>query len=45
MFDGAGAGGPRRWSDIWSAGHTVSGVRAVGSVQALVDQTRAEFEA
>lgn len=41
---GAGAEGPRRWSDIWSAGHSVSGVRSVISVQALVDQTRAEFE-
>jgi len=41
---GAGAAGPRRWTDIWSAGHSVSGVREVGSVKALVDQTRAEFE-
>lgn len=42
---GAGAAGPRRWADIWSAGHTVSGVREVGSVHGLVEQTRAEFEA
>jgi nitronate monooxygenase len=42
---GGGAAGPRRWSDIWSAGHSVSGVRAVGSVQTLVEVTRAEFEA
>ena len=41
---GAGAAGPRRWTDIWSAGHSVSGVRDICSVQALVDQTMAEFE-
>jgi nitronate monooxygenase len=40
---GAGAGGPRRWSDIWSAGHSVSGVRGVLSAQELVSQTKAEF--
>jgi nitronate monooxygenase len=42
---GAAASGPRRWTDIWSAGHTVSAIRALGSVQDLVDQTRAEFDA
>jgi nitronate monooxygenase len=41
---GPGAGGPRRWSDIWSAGHTVSGIRAVTSVAELVVQTKTEFE-
>jgi nitronate monooxygenase len=41
---GPGAAGPRRWSDIWSAGHSVSGVREVLSVEALVDQTRREYE-
>jgi nitronate monooxygenase len=42
---GPAAPGPRRWTDIWSAGHTVSGVREVGTVRALVDATRAEFGA
>jgi nitronate monooxygenase len=41
---GPGGGGPRRWSDIWSAGHTVSGVQAVTSVAELVAQTKREFE-
>jgi nitronate monooxygenase len=41
---GPAAPGPRRWTDIWSAGHTVSGVREIATVQAVVDQTRAEFE-
>jgi nitronate monooxygenase len=40
---GAGGDGPRRWTDIWSAGHSVSGVRAVQSVQDLVDETLAEY--
>ena len=35
---------PKRWKDIWSAGHTVSGVRGVQPVAALVAQTRAEYE-
>jgi nitronate monooxygenase len=42
-FSGSGEG-PKRWRDIWSAGHSVSGVGAVLSVRELVDQTRAEFE-
>lgn len=36
--------GPRRWRDIWSAGHSVSGVRAVTSVATLVARLRREFE-
>lgn len=36
--------GPKRWRDIWSAGHSVSGVRDVESVAALVDQILREFE-
>jgi nitronate monooxygenase len=41
---GAGAGGPRRWADIWSAGHSVSGVTSIRSAAELVAQTRREFE-
>jgi nitronate monooxygenase len=36
---------PQRWKDIWSAGHSVSGVRAIESVSELVDRTAAEYEA
>ena len=39
------AGMPRRWRDIWSAGHSVSSVTAVMSVAALVDTVAAEFDA
>ena len=35
--------GPRRWRDIWSAGHSVSGVHAVQSVDTLVAQVEQEF--
>lgn len=36
---------PKRWRDIWSAGHSVSGIDAVLSVEELVERTRAEYEA
>jgi nitronate monooxygenase len=42
-FGPAGAG-PRRWTDIWSAGHSVSGVREVVSAAALVEEVRREYE-
>ena len=35
--------GPRRWRDIWSAGHSVSSVRALMSVEALVAELEQEF--
>jgi nitronate monooxygenase len=40
--DGAGDG-PRRWTDIWSAGHSVSGVARIQSAGELIDQTAVEF--
>ncbi|HEY4069585.1 MAG TPA: nitronate monooxygenase [Burkholderiaceae bacterium] len=42
-FDSAGATGPQRWRDIWSAGHSVSGIDAVLPVAALVERTRVEY--
>lgn len=35
--------GPRRWVDIWSAGHTVSGVDEVRPVAELVGRIAAEY--
>src|SRR5882672_11482127 len=35
----------RRWKDIWSAGHSVSGVADVPSVAQLVERTAAEYDA
>ncbi|WP_439814112.1 NAD(P)H-dependent flavin oxidoreductase [Zavarzinia sp. CC-PAN008] len=46
MFGGGqGADGPRRWTDIWSAGHSVSGVERVERVADLVARVLAEYEA
>jgi nitronate monooxygenase len=36
--------GPRRYKDIWSAGHSVSGVTRVQSAEELVAQTINEYE-
>ena len=36
---------PRRWRDIWSAGHSTSGVREILSVEALVAETEREYVA
>ena len=35
----------KRWKDIWSAGHSVSGVSDVPSVAELVERTAAEYAA
>jgi len=35
--------GTKRWKDVWSAGHSVSGVDAVVTVRELVARTRREF--
>ncbi|HVN29871.1 MAG TPA: nitronate monooxygenase [Candidatus Binataceae bacterium] len=39
-----GMNGPRRYKDIWSAGHSVSGVTRVQSTAELVEQTLREYE-
>jgi len=35
----------KRWKDIWSAGHSVSGVTDVPSVAELIERTKAEYDA
>jgi nitronate monooxygenase len=45
LYGGENAEGPRRWRDIWSAGHSVSGVCAIPSVHDLVAQIRTEYQA
>jgi nitronate monooxygenase len=42
---GGKAPGARRWKDVWSAGHSVSGVNAIRRVADLVDLTVAEYDA
>ncbi len=36
--------GPRRYKDIWSAGHSVSGVTGVHSAADLIEQTEREYQ-
>ena len=37
--------GPRRWADVWSAGHSVGGVRQVSDVATMVGRIAQEYEA
>jgi nitronate monooxygenase len=41
---GASENRPKRWRDIWSAGHSTSGVTGVLSVDELVARTIVEYE-
>jgi nitronate monooxygenase len=40
----ANTGEPRRWRDIWGAGHSVSGIDAVVEVAELIKKTKAEYD-
>ncbi|NOJ48844.1 NAD(P)H-dependent flavin oxidoreductase [Bradyrhizobium archetypum] len=42
---GALENGPKRWKDIWSAGHSVTGVTELLSVEEMVARTLAEYRA
>ena len=42
---GARENRPKRWKDIWSAGHSVSGVTEVLTVDEMVARTLAEYQA
>jgi nitronate monooxygenase len=42
-YGGARPDGPGRWSDVWAAGHTVSGVRDRESIADVVAGLRAEY--
>jgi len=46
-YGGGSSGGerPRRWSDIWSAGHSVSGVDGIVDTATLVSRLVDEYEA
>ncbi|MHC2436322.1 NAD(P)H-dependent flavin oxidoreductase [Bradyrhizobium sp. USDA 4451] len=39
------ADGPRRWIDVWSAGHSVSGVHAVTGAADIIDEIAAQYHA
>jgi nitronate monooxygenase len=45
MFGARAARSTRRWTEIFSAGHSVAGVQAVKPVAALIDELAAQFDA
>lgn len=45
LYGSGGESSIRRWRDIWSAGHSVSGVAEILPVAELVSRTRAEYRA
>lgn len=45
LYGSSGSGEIKRWRDIWSAGHSVSGVHVSGSVAELVRATKGEYQA
>lgn len=38
-------GGPREWRDIWSAGHSASGIHEIATVAEIVDRLEREYHA
>ena len=40
---GADGDGAKRWKDIWSAGHGVADVKAVRSIEQIVDELVREY--
>jgi nitronate monooxygenase len=42
---GSGGTGPARWREVWSAGHSVSGVRSVMGAAEVIAGLRAEYAA
>jgi nitronate monooxygenase len=45
QMHGAGGSGPKRWKDVWSAGHSISGVDRVQSAAELIERTSQEYAA
>ncbi|RZN06377.1 2-nitropropane dioxygenase [Bradyrhizobium genosp. SA-3] len=44
-FGGNNPEGPRRWTEVWSAGHSVSGVHSIMGAAELVQKLGREYEA
>lgn len=44
MYGSGGSSDARRWLDIWSAGHSVSGVTDIPPVRELVERLRDEYK-
>lgn len=45
LYGSLGSGEVKRWRDIWSAGHTVSGVKNVVSVSELIESILTQYQA
>jgi nitronate monooxygenase len=45
QIHGTGGSGPKRWKEVWSAGHSISGVTRIQSAAHLIEQTLLEYEA
>lgn len=45
QIHGTGGTGPKRWKEVWSAGHSISGVTKIQSAAELIEQTAREYEA
>ena len=45
LFGTRDAHAPRRWTELYSAGHSVAGVSAVQAVATLVDELAGEYDA
>lgn len=45
IFGAASSTGPQRWSDLWSAGHSVSGIQDIPTVAELVSRIEKEYGA
>jgi nitronate monooxygenase len=39
-----GSEGPKRWKDIWSAGHSISGVHGISSAAQVIEDTLREYD-
>jgi nitronate monooxygenase len=44
QIHGTGGSGPKRWKEVWSAGHSISGVTRIQSAAHLIEQTLLEYE-
>jgi nitronate monooxygenase len=44
QIHGRGGSGPKRWKEVWSAGHSISGVDRIQSAADLIEQTAKEYE-
>jgi nitronate monooxygenase len=42
---GSGGAGPARWRDVWSAGHSVSGVRSIASAAEVIAKVAEDYGA